>query len=300
MSNVIFFLFLNTLADAPFAINGVPKLDTTTTISISYEAPSTSTGEKFASISFTVTDYYGATSSEFTILINTSPNHVHVATVVPPFSFAEDTSSSQFSLSGTDVDIADSNSLCTVIISLPTKSSLLANGEPVSLGQELVGATYVLLGNINVNGEDSFQFAVKDNVNAISDTVTVRYTITVVDDSPVVSNGYTETKEDERVAVALTVTDVDTALADVFIIIESLPNIGPLVTESNQIIKTGDVLSAPYKLVHSTHSVIYLWLILTIQRCSCLHLMHMAQQLSPFQHVTEVQTQPQWPLKQSL
>lgn len=83
--------------------------------------------------------------------------------------------------------------------------------------------------NPNFNGNDSFVFKVADRVNNVmtnSTPATVSIIVTSVPDSPVVLQRVITVQEDSPAVFDISITDVDTPLANVSIVIDSLPSNG--------------------------------------------------------------------------
>lgn len=123
------------------------KTGDVTTIKVTYIAPASASGTNYATLSYIVSDSYGAITQVSTISIDIAPNTLPVALPIAPITVQEKETSTEFTIEGTDEDIADQDSLKAVIIAVPTKATLLADGEEVQLEEkyDLVSHTILIL-----------------------------------------------------------------------------------------------------------------------------------------------------------
>ena len=126
--------------------------------------------------------------------VNITVNAVNDAPVANGGSITtnEDTPSSVFTLTGSDVD---GDSLTFEIVTAPVKGTYSA-------------ATGIYTPNANANGSDSFTFIARDAVSQ-SPAATVSITITSVNDAPTAANQSVTTDEDTAKNITLSGGDVD-------------------------------------------------------------------------------------------
>ncbi|KAI9142172.1 hypothetical protein BKA69DRAFT_289779 [Paraphysoderma sedebokerense] len=113
--------------------------------------------------------------------------------------------------------------------------------------------------NPNFNGNDSFVFKVADRVNNVmtnSTPATVSIFVSSVPDPPVAYERLVSVQEDSAVAINITITDVDTPLANVLIVIDSLPSNGHIGFLENSA-SLVNITAVPYTIPPGHHTIKY-------------------------------------------
>lgn len=123
---------------------GVETEGDITVITVTFTAPRTATGSNYASLSYVVADAHRAATEIAVINIDIAQNTLPVATPHDVIVFDEEATSSEFTLGGTDEDVADADTLKVVIISLPENATLLADGVQVQVGDKFDKVWFLL------------------------------------------------------------------------------------------------------------------------------------------------------------
>ena len=106
----------------------MPKLLSGNSITVNYTAPAAAYGNNYAQVDLMVTDHAGATSAGSTVVVNVLLGSAPTADQLGLITFREENVSTVFTLSGTDPDAADVNTLRFLIYALPTKCTIVQKG----------------------------------------------------------------------------------------------------------------------------------------------------------------------------
>ncbi|KAI9137269.1 hypothetical protein BKA69DRAFT_932049 [Paraphysoderma sedebokerense] len=140
-----------------------------------------------------------------------------------------------------------------------------AKGIPVDFDGAMDGKVIDHLGRVvyapnpNFCGSDNFSFIVADRVNNVytnSTPLTVPITVNSIPDPPVVSNIAVSVQEDSNVIINIAITDVDTPLPGVSVVIDTLPGHGEI---SYMLDSTASVYitAVPFTIPPGNHSIKY-------------------------------------------
>lgn len=170
----------------PYTLTVPPSRSVSTTVN--YLAPGAAFGLNYANISYFVTDQTGLNSSITTNGINIAANNPPTVTAMATINVTQDsTSNPPFTLSGTDIDIADFLNLSVILLSLPTKGTLFLNGTAVTTAPVVLSSTSIaqLTYTTNSRGIDQFSFTVQDLLLVRGIPITVYLSISNVNHPPV-------------------------------------------------------------------------------------------------------------------
>lgn len=214
----------------------------------------------YAELTFQVDDSVNS-SSIISISINIVPNTAPVATPFPHYALHQETNSSIFELTGTDVDPADNATLRVEIVSAPSRVELKSavTGEIVKSGDVFSAFSFFLSGPPLIRGEDSISFRVIDLMGATSEISTVEITIIDLNHLPVISTPESLTTiEDTPIAIpGITASDVDRDV--VAIVITELPLAGKLAYGNGTTINAAPAfVASPYVLTFIPEKVFFI------------------------------------------
>lgn len=220
-------------------------------------------GENFAQIFLYVVDSSNASSTIVNVTVDALAGAAPTANPAGPITFSEETTSSRFSLNGTDTDSADADKLTVVITSLPTKATLYVvgtNGAPdqaiASVGVVLTNPTVYLVGSPLSYGSDSFTFAIRDAVNVTSDPFTVPIQIDHVNHPPVAGASITPGFMNSNLSFTVFGQDPDNDIP-LTIFIASVPAVGTLYQNDGTVISSASPAN-PVRVTDFNGNLIYL------------------------------------------
>lgn len=178
------------IPSAPFVLPGtfnIPAYNSRS-ITLTYTAPATATpGAAFDNFTFIAQDQGGLNSSATFVSLSIANNNAPVANPAGPLQVVQDFNSSTLALSGTDADAADANNLTVVIVTPPSKGRLYQSPSGAAISSAntaLPNGVSSVLYSTTQRGTDSFTFAVRDLLGALSAPVTVTIPITNTNHAP--------------------------------------------------------------------------------------------------------------------
>ena len=229
----------------------------TTNAVLEFTAPALAAGSDFLIVNFTVSDGVD-TSNSVGIAIGIAPNNPPIASFNGTIIFYEEGQSDVFVIGGTDPDPADANNLNVTITALPTKGTLwlVGTGPIISIGGAYANATFYILGGPLQYDDDTFSYAVVDNLGAISAPLQVPITITHVNHAPTGGAYIPEGAMNQPLIIQIYGQDVDSDSVLAYYITQ-LPAPGQL-TQSDGTVITSASPSRPVLVSSASGKVIYI------------------------------------------
>jgi hypothetical protein len=233
-----------------------PNLYVTNAI-VKFTAPALATGSAFLVLNFSVSDGIDMSNS-VVITVGIAPDNPPVASFNGTITLLEEGQSANFSVGGTDPDPADANNLNVTIVALPTKGTLwLVGGGPItSTGGSYANASFYIVGGPLQYGDDSFSYAVVDNLGTTSAPLQVPISITPVNHAPTGGAHIPEGAMNEQLTIQLYGQDVDPDSVLTYYITQ-LPAQGQL-TQSDGTVITSASPANPVAVTSSSGMLIYI------------------------------------------